>query len=274
MATADYLSSQGVPFGVQVIPLYLDPNGYYNNGVPQTIHLADAPAMVNAFKYCQSKGGVLILHGYTHRSSKVDNPYTGVSGDDCEFFRLTLNSDKSINYVGPIPGDSTSWAQGRFTSGNQEMTSAGFTAPTLWTFPNYLATAIDYQASASFYPTRAERSLYYFGLLSGTIDVTRYAGQFFPYTVKDLYNTNVLADSLGGIEPLPFGPYPARPATDVVADGQRTLVVRDGVASFFYHAIRSDQQSPDRGARAEVARLHIRESDVPVASGQVRWGGL
>ncbi len=56
-----------------------------------------------------------------------------------------------------------------------------------------------------------------------------------PYTVRDVYNMKVLADTLGGIEPLPYFSYPARLPADIIADAQRNLVVRDGWASFFYH---------------------------------------
>ena len=51
MQIANYLSSQNVPFSINVIPEYTDPNGYYNNGTPQTITLAQAPAVVSALKY-------------------------------------------------------------------------------------------------------------------------------------------------------------------------------------------------------------------------------
>jgi hypothetical protein len=46
----------------------------------------------------------------------------------------------------------------------------------------------------------------------------------------------VLADTLGGIEPQAYFTYPARLPADIIADAQRNLVVRDGVASFFYHS--------------------------------------
>ena len=70
----------------------------------------------------------------------------------------------------------------------------------------------------------------------GTIDYTRTVGQYVPYTAYDVYKCNVLADTLGGIEPLPFFQFPARLPADIIADAQRALVVRDGFASFFYHA--------------------------------------
>ena len=241
---ANYLSQQRVPFGFQVVPLYLDPLGVYNPA-GTTIHLRDVPAMVSAIKYCQSKGGILIEHGWTHQYDSTDNPYTAVTGDDCEFYRLTLNPDLTVNYVGPLPEDSQSWASGRIQSAAAEFAAAGLAVPGIFTFPNYAGSAVDYSVTTQTFAFRAERALYFLGLLSngqkGPFNYTRLAGQFFPYTVKDIYcsyynpNCKVLADTLGGIQPEPFGPTPARLPADIIADAQRTLVVRDGVASFFYN---------------------------------------
>jgi len=232
---ANYLYSQGVPFGFQVTPRHTDPLGVYNNGVPQTIRLKNAPALVKAFKYMQSKGGVMMEHGFTHQYSNVKNPYTAVTGDDCEFFRLTMNSDYTLNYLGPVAEDSTAWASNRISSAAAEFAAAGFSAPKIFTFPSYLGSAADIQVVGQNFSARAERSLYYRGLLSGTIDATRYVGQYFPYVVRDVYNTKVLPDNLGGISPDNFFGFPPRLPAQIIADAQRSLVVRDGFASFFYN---------------------------------------
>jgi uncharacterized protein YdaL len=231
----NYLFSQGVPFGFHIIPFYTDPLGVWNGGVPDTARLVDSPALVSEIRYMQAHGGVMIAHGYTHQYSNVANPYTGVTGDDCEFFRLTMNPDHTLNYVGPVPEDSTAWATNRITSAAQEFAAAGLAAPGIFTFPSYLASATDYRVVAQYFTTRAERSLYYVGLLSGTIDPARYVGQYFPYVVRDVYNSKVLPDNLGGISPQPFFGIPPRLPVDIIADAQRSLVVRDGFASFFYN---------------------------------------
>jgi uncharacterized protein YdaL len=244
MSIADWLSSNGVPFGFQISPLYLDPLGFYNNGVPVSIGLESQPAVISALKYLQSKGGTMILHGWTHQYSNVDNPYTGVTGDDCEFFRITQNADHTLDYVGPVTEDtSQAWTTGRLNSAFNELVACGLSVPNCWTAPSYAGSAFTYQAVTNFtyngapaFTTRAERSLYFSGLLSGAaIDYTRFAGQFFPYSVMDIYNSEVLADTLGGIEPQAFFQFPPRLPADILADAQRTLVVRDGVASFFYN---------------------------------------
>jgi uncharacterized protein YdaL len=233
-SVAQWLNSQNVPFGFQIIPLYLDPLNVNGNG--NNIRLQSRTAVISAIKFMQSMGGVMMCHGYTHQYSNVANPYSGATGDDCEFYRITMNADHSLNFVGPVAEDSLSWAQGRFNSAKQLYQNAGFAMPQFMTFPSYAASVADYQAANGFFTVASERRLYPTGLLSGQpYNYGQLVGQFMPYTVRDVYGTKVLADTLGGIEPQPYFSYPARPPADIIADAQRTLVVRDGWASFFYH---------------------------------------
>jgi uncharacterized protein YdaL len=71
---AAYLKSQGVPFSIALIPDYLDPTGYYNNGVPVSETLAQEPAMVTALKTSVTDGGTIVQHGYTHQYSDIPQP--------------------------------------------------------------------------------------------------------------------------------------------------------------------------------------------------------
>jgi uncharacterized protein YdaL len=233
-SVGSWLKSQNVPFGFQIIPYYLDPLDA--NGLGTNITLQSNPAMVSMIKYLQSQGGTMMCHGYTHQYDSVANPYSGVTGDDCEFYRITMNRDYSLNFQGPVAEDSLAWAESRFSAAQQLYKAAGFTMPQFVTFPSYAASATDYAAANGFFTTATERRLYFTGLLSGQpINYTQFAGQYMPYTVRDVYNMKVLADTLGGIEPQPYFSYPARLPADIIADAQRNLVVRDGWASFFYH---------------------------------------
>ncbi len=235
-AMADYLYSQKIPYGINVIPVYTDPKGAYNNGVPKTVTLAQAPQVVSALKYMIQRGAVLMNHGYTHQYKNVNNPYTGVTGDDFEFFRAHVDAADSVIYDGPVPEDSTIWAQSRVTSALAAFTAAGLPKPTLWTTPHYAASATDYRVFGQNYTARLERSLYFAGTLSGgTVNSSRYIGQFFPYAVKDVYGTTVLPENIGNYEPVPYNNHPARLPADLIASAKANLAVRDGVASFFYH---------------------------------------
>jgi uncharacterized protein YdaL len=236
--TAEWLFSNGIPFGFQITARYLDPNGYYTGGTPQDVPLHTQPLMVAAIRTMQLLGGVMIHHGYTHQYSNIANPYTAVTGDDCEFYRITSDpSNGALTYVGQLPTDTdSSWAQGRFDSYQTELEASTFAMPTLSTFPAYAASVPDYRAASQRFAARAERTLYFPGVLTQqAIDYTRPAGQFVPYSVLDLYRSKVLPDTLGGLDPTVYFNIPPRLPADIIADAQRTLVVRDGVASFFYN---------------------------------------
>jgi uncharacterized protein YdaL len=81
-SVATWLNQQNVPFGFQIIPLYLDPLNANGNGT--NITLQSRSAVVSAIKFMQSKGGVMMCHGYTHQYRSTANPYSGSTGDDCE----------------------------------------------------------------------------------------------------------------------------------------------------------------------------------------------
>jgi uncharacterized protein YdaL len=235
-AAADYLSGQGVPFGFGVSPFYRDPLGFYNDGVPETIRMRNVAAVANAIRYMQSKGGVMIEHGETHQYSNVINPYDGVSGDDFEFYRVTENADHTLTFQGPVPGDSTNWVLNKINSAASEFRAANLSVPTMFEFPHYSGSAVDYRAVATKFIARWERSLYFRGvLLGGTVDHSRLVGQRFSFVVRDVYGSKVLPENLGSIEPDVFYQFPTRFPADIIADARRALVVRDGFASFYFH---------------------------------------
>jgi hypothetical protein len=49
----------------------MDPLGVYNNGRAQTIRLDQRRAVVDAIRYMQARGGVMLEHGWTHQYAKV-----------------------------------------------------------------------------------------------------------------------------------------------------------------------------------------------------------
>ncbi|WP_205746321.1 DUF2334 domain-containing protein [Dyella amyloliquefaciens] len=240
-AIADYLFSKNVPFSVAVIPYYLDPNGYYNNGVPVALHIAQVRAVVSALKYMQSKGGTLIMHGYTHQYSNVDNPYSGVTADDFEFYLSHISSTNYVIYDTPPPEDSMSWAQGRIQNGLLGFANAGLQAPTIFEPPHYAASAIDYQVFNSMFAARYDRGLYATGWCpngvcgTGTPNYTEIYGEFFPYLVRDIYGTVVIPEQLGNVELVEFNNNPPRFPADILLSATSNTVIKDSVMSFFFH---------------------------------------
>jgi uncharacterized protein YdaL len=233
---ADYLASRNIKFGFGVSPRYLDPLGVDHNGTSTTIPLSARPAVVSALRYLQSKGGTMIEHGWTHQYSNVRNPYNAVTGDDFEFYRTIENADHTLTFQGPLPEDSAAWADSRLNGSASDFTAAGLPVPTIFEFPHYFGSAVDYARVGLRFATRWERALYPFGVLTGsTLDYGRATGQLFPYTVKDVYGTKVLPENLGNVEIEPFFQFPTRFPDEIIADAKRNLVVRDGVASFYFH---------------------------------------
>jgi uncharacterized protein YdaL len=235
-AVADYLYAQKVPFTVAVYPRYRDPKGVQNNGKAQDYTLVQKPKVVAALKYMQQRGGTLLMHGYTHQFSNVANPYDGVSANDFEFYLAHVDANDSVVYDGPVPGDSAAFTTGRIAASGLIFALAGLGVPTTFEFPHYAGSAVDYAAVNSLYSKRYDRGLYFPGALTGAKpNYARQFGQFFPYTVRDVYGTVVIPENIGNIEPVAFNNHPARLPADLLASAKRNLVVRDGVASFFYH---------------------------------------
>jgi uncharacterized protein YdaL len=235
-AITDYLYSQKVPFSVAVYARYRDPKGAKNNGVPQDYTLLQRPEVVKELKHMQSRGGTLLMHGYTHQLDKATNPYDGTSGNDFEFYRAHVDEKDSVILDGPVPGDSASFVTGRVLSAKTIFLLAGLKQPTIFEFPHYAGSAVDYTTINTLFGKRYERELLFPGVLSGAkIDYTRPVGQFFPYTVRDVYGSAIVPENIGNIEPTAYNHHPVRLPADLIASAERNLVVRDGMASFFYH---------------------------------------
>ncbi len=236
-AIVDYLYSQAVPFSVAIIPLYTDPLGAYNNGVAQTIKWTDVPKMVTAIKYATSHGGTLVMHGCTHQFGSQKNPYSGVTADDFEFYTAHVDATtNNVIYDGPVPNDTSTWAVGRINSGLAALKAAGFTTPTIFEYPHYAGSSVDSKAIRGLLATAYHRGLFYGGDLGINAPNTQHTiGLFYPYTVTDVYGWKVKPENLGNYEPLPYNNHPARLPADLIATAQKNLVIRDGVASFFFH---------------------------------------
>jgi uncharacterized protein YdaL len=236
-AITTYLSSRNIPFSVAVYPRYVDPKGANNGGVPEDYTLADRPQVVAALKNMQAHGGTLLMHGYTHQYASADNPYNGVSADDFEFYTAHVDPvTNNVIYDGPVPEDSQAWAQGRIDASFQAFAAAGLAKPTIFEFPHYAGSDPANRAVAATFATRYDRGLYPTGALrGGTLDNTRIIGQFFPYTVRDIYGVLTYPENLGNIELEPYNNHPAHLPADIIASAQRNLAVKDGVASFFFH---------------------------------------
>ncbi|MCA2219277.1 DUF2334 domain-containing protein [Jidongwangia harbinensis] len=227
-AVVDHLSGQGVPFSIAVYPVYRDPVDPAGKDV--TIRLSERPAVVAVLRHALAHGGTVLMHGYTHQYARSANPATGRSGEDAEFYRCHLDGQQRCRPDGPVAEDSPEWALGRIDEGLREFRKAGLPAPSMFEFPHYIASPVDYVAAGRRFAQRYERALYFPGLLSGRAVADAGRGwQFFPYAVRDVYGAVVVPENLGYVTGA------ADSAATLLSRARANLVVRDGVASFFYH---------------------------------------
>jgi uncharacterized protein YdaL len=232
---SDYLYSLHIPFTMATIPLYTDPNGYYNGGVPETIHLSQATGLKSALNYAIPRGGKIVVHGYTHQYDSTPNVQNAVSGNDYEFWYMVQNR--------PVDEDSQQWAQGRMASGIAEFTNNGYKVAG-WGAPQYQMSPLASQAAAAQFSTSFQRAVYYTStnpqIGTGAANQDFSAGQFFPYIInKDYYGERIVPENLGSIQYniCNIDPFSCVAYTwqQVLTNAQYALVVRDGFASFFFH---------------------------------------
>lgn len=230
----DFLYTKSIPYSVATIPLYTDPFGKYNGGVPETVPFSQATALRNALKYALTRNGEIVQHGFSHQYDHRINNNSGVSGDDFEFW------DASNNTTLPDETATNNWGANRILSGRTALISYGFT-PVAWEFPHYQASATSMRAVPPIYSKTYQREVYYTSdnpKLNGGGDYA--VGQFFPYVIKkDYYGQTILPENLGNfeydlswIDPSATLVYTWQ---DITLNAKYALAVRDGFASFFFH---------------------------------------
>ena len=231
----NYLYSLKIPFTMATIPVYTDPNGYYNGGVPETIHLAQATGLKSALNYAIARGGSIVMHGETHQYDSTPNVQNAVSGNDYEFWYMVQNR--------PVDEDSVQWAEGRMQAGLTEFTNSGYKVAG-WGAPQYQMSPLASQAAAAEFKTSFQRAVYYTAtnpqIGTGAANQDFSAGQFFPYIInQDYYGERIVPENLGSIQYniCNIDPYSCVAYTwqQVLQNAQYAAVVRDGFASLFFH---------------------------------------
>ncbi len=160
----DYLYHKGIPFGIALVPVYVNP------ATNTVVHLSERPDLVKVLKDAQAKGGTIIEHGYTHQ-------YKGETVVDYEFWDRDTHA--------PPAGETPAWVAGRIDSGLAELKKVGIT-PDIWETPHYAASEMAHDVIS----TR-------FGIVWERRDAP-----FFPYPVR-LPTTGELdlPETLGYIDP-------------------------------------------------------------------------
>ncbi|WP_270257221.1 polysaccharide deacetylase family protein [Kocuria marina] len=244
---ADYLASENVPFQVAVIPIQIgqnkDGSDWYG------LSLTDRPEVVDALKYMQGKGGTLIQHGTTHQMGTMNNPYSGRSGEDYEFYQFGCTStdtapytfeectnDSYITPVGRVAQDDVDDWKDRLDAGRSVMEDAGLGEPTIFETPHYGGSVNSYVAMAQEYDARYEQGDYYASILTGQpSEAGESYSQQFPFTVSDIYGGTVYPENLGNITEGEQNNHAIRDPTFLISRAKANLTVRESTASFFFH---------------------------------------
>lgn len=208
---ADYFKSANVPFSFIVVSRFTDPLAAH--GPAQTIDINEAPEVVSALNYMKSKGGLMLMHGFTHQYDSVENPFTGATPDDVELY-ISRFMGGSIVPVSTIPGESEAWVQNRIGSSLSVLRAAGLPRPRIWVTPNYQASPKAYRVLSRNFDALNERA----------------PDAYFPYLIhRDINGNRIIPENLGFIQPGNVSPQ------DIIARARKNIVVRDGFASFFFH---------------------------------------
>jgi len=226
------LKAAAVPFTISMIPKHRDWSGVYNNGTAETITVTVNSSFTVEMKLWVQAGGQVLQHGTTHQIDGLLNPYNGVSAADYEFYRVTSDSSGRLTLVGPLTGDSTTWAQNRVVTGQNILKNAGFT-PVGWLTPHYLASTTDYKVFAGLYPFACDRAIFFFPNAQGVTQATELNA---PYIYRDTYGVKRIPESIGYIDPVGwYGLQPPSLSGDLIKRAKALKVVRDGWAGFYFH---------------------------------------
>lgn len=195
---ADLLAARHVPFQIALIPVFRDPGNHIE------LTLTDRPEVVEALHYMVARGGTIIMHGVTHQLH-------GVSGDDFEFWdRLTsrTTADGSLAALRP-----------KLERGFEECFRAGL-FPVVFETPHYAASQEHYRSLATVFSHCYDRRM---------VTDSELTQQSFPYLSTDITGQRIIPENLGYIEA-------EKPdATQIIDAAHRLLVVRDPIASVFFH---------------------------------------
>lgn len=230
---ADALSERGVPFTLAVYPIWRDPLAHYDLGTD--IRLSDRPEVVEAIRYCMERGGSVIMHGVTHQWGETANPYSGVSGEDYEFYQTTIDDEDFVRAVSPVEGDSVELFTKRIEQGFAEFADAGLPLPTVFEFPHYLGSPNAQAAVEPLFDARYEQVSYYPRQRAGQAVTARPFNQIYPYPVRDVMGEMIIPENLGNIIVEAQNNNIALAPEDLVERAARSMVVRDNIASFFFH---------------------------------------
>lgn len=287
----DLLHQEKVPFAISTIPLFSDPFLFATPDLRDSfVPMTARPATIAVLKHAvEESNASIIMHGVSHQSGPMRNPFNGMSGDDFEFWNRVTNT--------PMAEDSPSWVVRRLELGLDLLHKSGL-FPVAWLTPHYQASPLDYAIFGQLFRWNVGRVIYFPGrvnfpgrpvhLLSrmddpgspstsqqrlselegvsvdfaGQQQGVAPSGQFFPYEIyRDFWGQRLIPENIGNLQPyMNEQVISARSVDDMIENARRALVVRDAWASFFVHPLmlesrRSEGVGNYPGDGSEIRRL-------------------
>lgn len=208
-AMADKLYEHKIPFMVGVIPAYRSEDNSY------ITPLSERPEIVEALKYMQSKGGSIVLHGYTHSIFGQD-----ITGEGFEYWDGENDQQLAI--------DIDEWVDYTIGNGVKECIDNGI-YPLAFEAPHYAMSQAAYM-----------RLKEYFSTYVGQVQASDYnfTTSVYPYILRDtpLFH-HLIPENLGY-----YHPDEAEPLAEIKQNYERIQIVRTYTAGLFFHSYLSIEE--------------------------------
>lgn len=235
LAIADLLQSRGIRASFGVIPRYISARDCAEPDDCVDITMSDDPVFQAMLADVVDKGHILLVHGYTHNNVEEGD----ASGPGYEFWNHAENR--------PLLTDRWEFASDRVLAARAEFRAAGLPA-LIWETPHYEASLVANHAIAEIYSDWYERlrpyNIFSDGLSPEIVDAIAMSSpspafqtQYLPYTsYQSVYGTKVVPENLNFFSDDWVDSYGnTMNIPNKLMYARHLKVVRDGVASFYFH---------------------------------------
>jgi len=199
---ADYLYSENIPFMIALIPSYL------NKETGKYTTISDVLEFQQTIKYMVSKGGSVVLHGYSHQYYKT------ATGEGHEFWDIKNDA--------PLKENIEEWVYDRVSKGVKECLKNGI-YPLAFEPPHYSMSQEGYLELKK-----------YFSTIVGQYQSSnlRYTTVTFPFEIKNSKQFNILLpENLGFVE----DGNEDKSIENILKEVEYLKIVRDYRGGFFFH---------------------------------------
>ena len=256
----EVLKKHDVPFSITTIPIYSDPLGNVEEELAERfVPITRDRSMRDFLDYARENRATFIFHGVTHQYGSQRNPFTGMTGDDFEFWDRVKNR--------PIEEDNVPFILNRVEDGLKLFDLVGV-RPLAWVAPHYQASPLAYTMFGQLFTWSVGRAIYfpyektqterlpesltmdqsgpagskvrqhYLADLKVNYDTNQLpSGQFYPYEIYgDAFRQRIIPENAGNVQEfMNEQVFQTHTVDQLIADMRLARVIRDGWGSFFIH---------------------------------------